>query len=666
MSRSYLRRALVAASLSWLLGCDGSGADQGTVSGAPVGDGGTGDAAPATPSGSAGVHALLGAWTVRGTDSRGAFEGQIELRAGGDGKQVQFARAVRYLGVTVEDARELHWAFSGVAEGTGTEGRSTLRASLDPRGFIARRGALRRAITDVPQAFAADVVVGEGSARARWSEGGKTWEETWTDPRPVGLAPLFAVNRKVTPAHAAPSKAEKEGYFATFASYQALPSVAPYRSRPEFDAAVFGNTIDTTDFDFYRQHPRALRVVERPIDGISQQEALVRARAFAPTLEQKARAFDEEMETVFMEPGVWFAPDSIDGSGAMVPSGDGSLWTGTYIASQIYRYQVTGEAKAKENARRSLDAILKLQEITGDSTQFARTLRKSRGPAVAPWHAGAGAFVGLDWLEGGNNDMMKGLYLAYTLGYPLFCTGAELAQNGALCARLHDNAEHLADIQLSRGTNALQVAWIPAVINGGLGHRADAEKEWLTAKVELQNNYVVYHQGIADWSGTHLTFVGLVVNMLLAERMDLGGDAREVVGDNIVHSHDSVAEQRLLVWHFLRQAYGSSKPAPAYLEDGKWRLREMPFPKGAVAIDHRISPEFCMGPYPSLPWKNDWLTEDQTQSLVSYPLFENRTDVMTWKNGLEYAFDTTQHYPGTDYLHLYWFGRRHGIIAAGD
>lgn len=39
---------------------------------------------------------------------------------------------------------------------------------------------------------------------------------------------------------------------------------------------------------------------------------------------------------------------------------------------------------------------------------------------------------------------------------------------------------------------------------------------------------------------------------------------------------------------------------------------------------------------------------------------------MTWKNGLEYAFDTAQHYPGTDYLHLYWFGRKHGIIAAGE
>src|SRR5262249_30078280 len=43
---------------------------------------------------------------------------------------------------------------------------------------------------------------------------------------------------------------------------------------------------------------------------------------------------------------------------------------------------------------------------------FARTLRTASGtPPQAPWVAGTGAYAGLEWKDGGNNDMFKGLCL---------------------------------------------------------------------------------------------------------------------------------------------------------------------------------------------------------------------------------------------------------------
>lgn len=41
------------------------------------------------------------------------------------------------------------------------------------------------------------------------------------------------------------------------------------------------------------------------------------------------------------------------------------LWTAMYIAAECFRYKVTGETDARENARRGMQAILRLESITG-------------------------------------------------------------------------------------------------------------------------------------------------------------------------------------------------------------------------------------------------------------------------------------------------------------
>ncbi|NOU31378.1 MAG: hypothetical protein HOO96_26060 [Polyangiaceae bacterium] len=609
-------------------------------------------------------------WRVSGRDDRGSFTGLVELRKGDDGS-VRFARTVAYDAVSVEDGRALHLAWTGSVARLGADG-AALSASLDPRGFVKERGGTTRSLGTPPVAVAAVVVRTEQNTRATWTVGGAAaFEEIWSDRVESAATPIFVVERTIGAAHAPPSAAEKAAAFAAFASYQALPSVAPYATRPEFTAAVFGHVYDRTDFDFYRAHPRALRVVNKPVDGISLQEARVRGDAFGATLEAKAKAFDREMEADFLEPGVWFSPHSRLDDGTIEASGDGALWTGTYIASQIYRFEVTGAPQAKINAKRSLDSLVKLQEITGDWTRFARTLRKSKAgvPASGIWHAGTGAFAGLDWLEGGNNDMIKGLFLGYALGFPFFCEGADKADHADLCARLRIAVDRLIDTNVAgSGGNALEANWLAATINGNLTRRLAAEQQWIQRRLELQAYAVEYRQGIADWSGTHLTFVGSLVDILLSSRMDLGGTSKQSVGDFIDRSQENLKDQRLVVWTFLRERFGKTRPAAQWIEDGKWRLREMPFPKPSIIIDHRVDPSFCMAPYPSLPWKNDWTTSDRSQALVSYPLFEGETNDMVWKNGIMgYRFDSRgRRHPGTDYLHLYWFGRRHGILVPGE
>jgi hypothetical protein len=100
-----------------------------------------------------------------------------------------------------------------------------------------------------------------------------------------------------------------------------------------------------------------------------------------------------------------------------------------------------------------------------------------------------------------------------------------------------------------------------------------------------------------------------------------------------------------------------------------WRLREVPAPKTQVEIDHRISADYVMSPFPSAPWKNDWTKNDRTQSLRSYPLFEASVHtVYAWKQSpLEYKGRIMEaEFPGADYLFAYWLGRSLGVLNASD
>ena len=102
------------------------------------------------------------------------------------------------------------------------------------------------------------------------------------------------------------------------------------------------------------------------------------------------------------------------------------------------------------------------------------------------------------------------------------------------------------------------------------------------------------------------------------------------------------------------------------MDDVLWRLREMPFPKPIVNVDHRINPAFCMSPYPSLPWKNDWTTTDRTQALRSVPLFEEALDIFRFRTETQYDGVTPAKPPAPEYLMAYWFGRKHGLIPATE
>ncbi len=661
------------------IGC-GTDSLTGNATGGPPGssasaspDGGTGPAGSDASDGGGSDVAITafdipGIWDVRGQDARGQYTGQVEITK--DGSNFKFTRIVQYQGVTVEDQRELWWVWQGEAQGDYR--KIALTASLSKLDFVIKRGSLQRdPATDTPVAVTGTfAATGPGQLGGTFSATGIDAKETWSHRVPSGAKPIFTAERTLKDAHDPPSASTKQGLFSTFSSYQSLAPVQPYVNRPDFQAAVHGYYVDHTDFDFYQAHPNALRVVGKVIDDISLAETLLRANAYRYSLTAKAQKFQNDVDTRFMDPQVGMVVDGGPPSGPFQPSGDSALWTGTYVASQAYRYEATFEQKALSNLVTSLDALLKLQEIVaasqGNWSAFARTLRLATGNPTGLWHAGTGPYANLEWLEGGNNDMIKGLLYGYFMGWKTLCgrSGYE-----SYCDRIKTNTKHLAE-DVSVGQNDLENNWLAAVVTGTLKYRLKAEEYWIPEKAVMKNNPVHYSQGISDWSGNHLRFVTLTIESLYANEANLGGDAQQAIKDNIDESHANLEKQRFVVWHLLHAAVGSGGGASSpFLDDTKWRMREIPYPKVSFDTDHRINPEFCMSPYPAFPWKNDWTNypdPDRTGSLREVPYFEYKNDVNLWKSGYEYKGPSNYETPGVEVLHAYWYARKHGLFSAND
>lgn len=63
--------------------------------------------------------------------------------------------------------------------------------------------------------------------------------------------------------------------------------------------------------------------------------------------------------------------------------GDSAIWTGHYLAAEAYRYGVTGSADALNNARKAIDGLKGLVDVTGTNL-----LARCRIPASSPYAAG--------------------------------------------------------------------------------------------------------------------------------------------------------------------------------------------------------------------------------------------------------------------------------------
>ncbi|KYG60751.1 hypothetical protein AZI85_12230 [Bdellovibrio bacteriovorus] len=635
---------------------------------------------------------MEGIWFLQGTSStRGPYNGELELRKSNDGT-FNVVRVVTYINYFFDGLRVQEvWTGKAVASA------NTLTISYDIKqaDFITKLGTLKRDPSEfrAPVTVLSRFVTSPAGLSTKFSDKKESEYSEWiTTRRNLEARPLWVNERKNLDAKGKSIPVAVRGVIKLFKmdiGYDKDPLVKSYKNRLEFKDEHPYVVFDPTDFEFYRNNKDIIRVTNKITDDISITEAVVKRNAYSPTLPDKAQGYDKNAKDFHINEAGMVSHAVLDEQGRFVsysPDGDSALWTGMYVASQAMRYLNTKESEALQNVRKSLKGLMTLMEITGDNKEFARTLAiyNPQNPVPQKWHRGTGKFANLIWLEGGNNDMVKGI----THGF-LWASLVIPTSDTEIWNELREKSRRLPDLRImsEKPQNMPAALGLATLFTGDASYKERYLKSFNKLKVKVGLNFdtTFYWHGSADWSGINLSMVGDVTDIMVADMLketELRDKMRERLMDAWVTYQP--ARRHLLTIAAYGFAYrhgtrggdfrkeSSEVRFSEALRESIWGLREIPYPRPNldVNIDHSLRPEWCMSPIPRLFWKSLKKPEPPVsyfyQGLYSYPVFELSafSSGFLWKDS---AFAYTESHnrgveqAGVDYLYAYWLARYSGV-----
>lgn len=127
----------------------------------------------------------------------------------------------------------------------------------------------------------------------------------------------------------------------------------------------------------------------------------------------------------------------------LVSTDNDGLWTAMYVAAESFRYKVTGAADARANARQGMDALIRLESMSGIPGFPARSFIKTGAdlqPADGEWYDTPDK--AWRWKGDTSSDEIVGHYFVYPLYYDLV---ADAAEKPVLAAVIDRITTHILD-----------------------------------------------------------------------------------------------------------------------------------------------------------------------------------------------------------------------------
>lgn len=640
---------------------------------------------------------LEGIWFLQGTNSlRGPYNGEIELRRANDGTY-NVVRVITYIKYYYEGYKVQEiWTGKAVADTQSL----TINYTLKQADYITRLGTLKRDPKDFKTSL---------SLMERYEDSDKgltahvndrsvsTYSEWITTRRDLEAVPLWVDQRTKLDAKGPNVPLVVRGVIKAFKmkiGYDKDPLVKSYNQRKEFKEENPYFIFDPTDFDFYQKNRDTVRVTNKITDDISLAEVLVKRNAYSPTVEEKAAGYEKNArEKHFNDSGMMVAR-KIDATTNQaideIADGDGTLWTGMYVGAEAMRYMLTQDKEALENVRKSVKAMFILLDITGDKTQFARTVQPydAKKELSDKWHRGTGAYENLMWLEGGNNDMLRGITHSF-----LWASIVIPKTETDIWDQLKEKSRRLIDLQVmeEKKQNQPTAMGLAALINEDAALRDKYIKAYDSFRTKVLSGYAFntdfYWHGTADWSGINLGMVGDITNIMLADRLgatEIRDQLRERMVDTWITYRPARRHMLTLATYTFAYRYGtrgnhfrkesSEDDFQKSVQEAFWGLREIPYPRPTfldVSVDHSLNSEWCMSPIPRLFWKGAKTPAPPVsyfyQGLYNYPLYEQEAfdNNFVWKSGA-FMYQTSHpagvEYAGVDFLYAYWVARFGGLM----
>lgn len=484
-------------------------------------------------------------------------------------------------------------------------------------------------------------------------------------------------------------------------NYRNHPEIRAYEHRPEFKSRENYIIKDKTDADFYLKNPHVLRITNKSINPLSLAEATMRRNAYGKTLSEKARFLGEETMTQHFNSEGILENVFYDENGRKVgtePEYDAALWTAMFGWSEFLRYEVTKDPAALENFRKVLDGMLTLLEITNDPKEFARALKVSPPGEVLReqgWIQGEGKYSHLKWRHNGNNDMLKGLLITFTLAHKVIREDEvelveRIRKNVANLSKLNAVSERDYNLGIAQGLEAL---WFK-----DSRKLKDFFENTINFKSTLADINDIgsgfYFGSIADWSGIHLTMVTSMSQFLIS------GELRKMFTEGNSHKRarklQEAAEEKLYeMFDIYRPTHRNfltimmaahlpefQKKNPEVIKEALWALREIPAPRsiGKAEADLSKHPHWSVAGWPAKPWKalssfrklrEDYDVLNLRQGAYAYPTFEGHAWYSTYvfKDNpfvAKYTSTGREKTYSADYLLFYWLARSGNLITSEE
>jgi PTS system cellobiose-specific IIC component len=365
----------------------------------------------------------------------------------------------------------------------------------------------------------------------------------------------------------------------------------------------------------------------------------------------------------------------------LVSTDNDGLWTAMYVAAEAFRYKVTGEADARDNARRGMQAIMRLESITGIPGFPARSIIKTGEdlqPKDGEWHDTPDK--AWRWKGDTSSDEIVGHYFVYPIYFDLVADDAEKTALAAVIDRITnhilDNNYQLIDVDGQRtrwGWWGPDVIWDDPDETGLralhiLSHLRVAQ--YMTRSREHRSKFqaayhdLVHHRryalltrnqkimvpGSINHSDDELAFLSYYP--LLQYEPDKA--VREAYLASLERSWQIERPERNPLWNII---YAAGTGARQFDRDETYRtLREIPLDtiQWTVTNSHRLD-------VPVDPMRD---RQKRPQALVVLPYDE----LPMWKwNGNPFNLDGGSggraEDDGAFFLLPYWMGRYHGLIG---
>lgn len=636
-----------------------------------------------------------GIFQIQGTHTqRGSYSGKLEIRSGND-NNFEVTRIITYDHFQFENLT-IQEVWTGTAL-IDANGELIVSYTLDQADFMSRLGTLKRTPDEfknpwvVTSRFNSKSSILTSTFQDKYHE---TYSESLIAKNPLTETPLWENQRtnldasgNKIPTLLRPILALTEAR----TGFSNDPYVKSFSDRPEFKEARPYIVFDPTDFDFYRAHRNVLRVDNKVLDPISLTESLGRHDAYAFTNDEKAEYYEKNLHAYHMpdSTGILAIPQ-FDAQGKLQTYQgyfSAGLWSGMYAGSQAMRYLVTQEPQALVNFKQVLHGLFMTMDITGDPHRFARAIAPLNQSQLSQgWVQGQGQYSQFMFKPEGNNDMVKGL--GHVLAWALRVIPESDTDTWAL---MKDMANRLLKIDVvnKKIQNKPTAVGLAAILNHSDELEGQYRGLYRDLRVKLSGysiNANFYIRGNTDWSGINLGTVGMVTEILIAEKIGanhITHQLRERLMDAWVTLTDArrvfislaaytFAYQKGVRGSNFKKLKNHDQNWQEDMDHAPWGLREVPMPRPRVDadIDHSLNPNWCISPIPNTFWKAFQSPPPPVsyfyQGLYDYPVFEmtSYTSDFLWKDGAfnyKGSASATTESSGADFLFAYWMMRYAGL-----